>query len=494
MDQHERQLRGLTRRQLFGNCAMGLGSLALASLMDSKLLASPTGGSPGAGHAVAPGASGAPILRGRHFPARAKNVIYLFMAGGPSQLELFDYKPKLAELNGQPIPPSFVEGKRFAFMDSSFKDRITLLGSRRAFARHGQSGAWVSEMYPHTAGIVDDISIIKSCATDVFNHAPAKLFMNTGTTLSGRPSMGAWVTYGIGSEAKDLPGFVVLQSGPRGPRGGAVNWGSGFLPTSFQGVPFRSSGDPIVNLASPKGITADRQRATIAAVKDLNLKRLAVTGDPEIATRIAQYEMAYQMQSSAPELMDLSGESPATMALYGAEPGKRSFANNCLLARRLVERGVRFVQLYHTNWDSHGGPGENLETDFEKLCRETDQGAAALVKDLKSRGLLDDTLVIWGGEFGRTPMGENRDSTGRNHHVDAFTMWMAGGGVKAGQVIGETDEFGFNPVRDRAHVHDLHATILHLLGLDHLKLTFKFQGRNFRLTDVAGDVIHKLIA
>jgi hypothetical protein len=456
---------------------MGLGGLALASLIDSSAFAS-----------TAP----APVVR--HFPARAKNVIYLFMAGGPSQLELFDYKPQLGQYNGQPIPQSFLEGKRFAFMDSSFKDNMKLLGSRRSFKRHGSSGAWVSELYPHTADIVDDISIIKSCATDVFNHAPAKLFMNTGTTLAGRPSMGAWVTYGIGSEAKDLPGFVVLQSGPRGPRGGAVNWGSGFLPTSYQGVPFRNTGDPVVNLASPRGISPQRQRATIDAVRDLNLKRLIETGDPEIATRIAQYEMAYRMQTSAPELMDFSGESPATLSLYGAEAGKRSFANNCLLARRLVERGVRFVQLYHTNWDSHGGPGENLEGDFAQLCKETDQPAAALVKDLKQRGLLDDTLVIWGGEFGRTPMGENRDTTGRNHHVDAFTMWMAGGGVKPGQVLGETDEFGFNAVQDRAHVHDLHATILHLLGLDHLKLTFKFQGRNFRLTDVAGDVIHKLIA
>jgi hypothetical protein len=483
MDPIDRQLRGVTRRQLFGQCAMGLGGIALASLLDGQAIGSVTSGG------AAPS-----LVKGRHVPARAKNVIYLFMAGGPSQLELFDYKPKLAELNGQPIPDSFLEGKRFAFMDSSFKGRISLLGSKREFKQRGQSGAWVSEMYPHTAGIVDDISIIKSCATDVFNHAPAKLFMNTGSTMSGRPSIGAWVTYGIGSESKDLPGFVVLQSGPRGPRGGAVNWGSGFLPTSYQGVPFRSSGDPIVNLASPNGITPQRQRATIDAVRELNLKRLVETGDPEIATRIAQYEMAYKMQSSAPELMDFSGESAATLALYGAEAGKRSFANNCLLARRLVERGTRFVQLYHTNWDSHGGPGENLEDDFERLCRETDQGAAALVKDLKARGLLDDTLVIWGGEFGRTPMGENREKTGRNHHVDAFTMWMAGGGVKPGQVLGETDEFGFNPVSDRAHVHDLHATILHLLGIDHLKHTFKFQGRNFRLTDVHGDVIHKLIA
>jgi len=317
--------------------------------------------------------------------------------------------------------------------------------------------------------------------------------MNTGSGQFGRPSMGAWVTYGLGSESQDLPGFVVLQSGPRGPRGGAVNWASGFLPTSYQGVPLRGSGDPILNISSPTGITARRQRDCIDAVRDLNLKRLVETGDPEISTRISAYEMAYRMQSSAPELIDLSGESEATLKLYGVEKDKPSFARNCLLARRLVERGTRFVQLYHTNWDSHGGPGENLQGDFEKVCRDVDQGQAALVHDLKARGLLDDTLVIWGGEFGRTPMGENRDTTGRNHHIDAFTMWFAGGGVKRGAIIGQTDELGFNPAEDRCHVHDIHATILHLLGIEHEKLTFKFQGRDFRLTDVHGEVIHKML-
>ena len=430
-----------------------------------------------------------------HFRARAKNVIYLFMAGGPSQLELFDYKPKLIELNGQPIPESFVAGKRFAFMNSfAGKDRPKLLGTRRRFARHGRSGAWVSELLPHTAAVVDEISLVHTVATDVFNHAPAKLFMNTGSAQNGRPSMGAWVTYGLGSESRDLPGFVVLQSGPRGPRGGAVNWGSGFLPTSHQGVPFRASGEPIVNLSSPPGVSPDRQRDTVDAVRELNLQRLVETGDPEISTRISAYEMAYRMQSSAPELIDLKGESKQTLEMYGADPARPSFANNCLLARRLVERGVRFIQLYHTNWDSHGGPGENLEKDFEKLCLETDRAAAALVKDLKQRGLLEDTLVVWGGEFGRTPMGENRDTTGRNHHIDASTMWLAGGGVKAGQVVGQTDELGFNPVADRMHVHDLHATILHLLGLEHTRLTFRFQGRDFRLTDVAGKVATQVLA
>ncbi len=461
---------------------MGLGGIALASLLSDKPLLG-----------AAPGASANPMApKPPHFKPRARNIIYLFMAGGPSQLELFDYKPKLVELNGQPIPQSFIEGKRFAFMGSSHG--TNLLGTRRQFKQCGRSGAWVGELFPHTATIVDDITLVKSCATNLFNHAPAKLFMNTGSGQFGRPSMGSWVTYGIGSECDDLPGFVVLQSGPRGPRGGAVNWGSGFLPTSFQGVPFRSGGEPILDLTAPAGISAARQRQTIDAIRDLNLRRAVETGDPEINTRIAAYEMAYRMQSSAPELIDLSGESQATLELYGVEPGKPSFARNCLLARRLVERGVRFVQLYHTNWDSHGGPGENLQGDFEKVCREVDRGQAALVKDLKARGLLDETLVIWGGEFGRTPMGENRDTTGRNHHIDAFTMWFAGGGVKAGRILGETDELGFNAVEDRCHVHDIHATILHLLGLEHTRLTFRFQGRDFRLTDVHGEIIRKMLA
>jgi hypothetical protein len=480
--QHPDALASLTRRHFFSRCAMGIGSIAFASLLtDRRVLAfSPAGLT----NPMAP--------RQPHFRPLAKNVIYLFMAGGPSQLELFDYKPTLVDLNGQPIPQSYIEGKRFAFMGSSHGTK--LLGTRRTFKRYGQSGMWISELFPHTATIVDDVSFVLSCAADLFNHAPAKLFMNTGSGQFGRPSMGAWVTYGIGSETENLPGFVVLQSGPRGPRGGSVNWASGFLPTSYQGVPLRSQGDPILNIASPKGITPTRQREIIDTIRDLNLKRLVETGDPEISTRIASYEMAYRMQSSAPELIDLSGESEATLKLYGVERDKPSFARNCLLARRLVERGVRFVQLYHTNWDSHGGPGENLQGDFEKVCREVDQGQAALVKDLKSRGLLDDTLVIWGGEFGRTPMGENRDTTGRNHHIDAFTMWFAGGGVKAGGIIGQTDELGFNAVEDRAHVHDLHATILHLLGLEHTRLTFRFQGRDFRLTDVHGNVIQKLLS
>ena len=473
-------LEDITRRHFFSHCSMGLGSVALASLMaENRLHAAPSAADPQAPQKP-------------HLTPHAKNVIYLFMAGGPSQLELFDYKPKLVELNGRPIPQSYIEGKRFAFMNTSHG--VNCLGTRRTFKQHGQGGSWVSDLLPHTAGIADDISIVTSCATNLFNHAPAKLFMNTGSGQFGRPSMGAWVTYGLGSESRDLPGFVVLQSGPRGPRGGAVNWASGFLPTTYQGVPLRGQGEPILDLSSPPSISQSDQRKTIDAIRDLNLARLVETGDPEIQTRINAYEMAYRMQSSAPELIDISGESKATLDLYGVDPKQPSFARNCLLARRLVERGTRFVQLYHTNWDSHGGSGETLEKDFPQRCAEIDQGCAALVRDLKSRGMLEDTLVIWGGEFGRTPMGENREFTGRNHHIDAFTMWFAGGGVKGGQTLGKTDELGFNAVEDRAHVHDIHATILHLLGMDHKKLTFRFQGRDFRLTDVHGEVMHKLLA
>jgi hypothetical protein len=472
-------LQQITRRHLFSQCGLGVGALALGSLMADQRL-----------QAAAPG-PGVP-KQGGHVP-RAKNVIFLFMAGGPSQLEMFDYKPRLQQLNGQPIPPSYIEGKRFAFMDSSH--RVNLLASRRTFRQYGESGAWVSDLLPHTAGIVDDISIVKTCKTELFNHAPAKLFMNTGSGQFGRPSMGSWVTYGIGSESSDLPGFVVLQSGPRGPRGGGVNWGSGFLPTTYQGVPLRSQGEPILNLTTPASVDARSQRRVIDAVRELNLRRLVETGDDEIQTRLNAYEMAYRMQTSAPELMDISGESKATLDLYGIKDvNESSYARNCLLARRLVERGVRFVQLYDTNWDHHGGPTETLETHLPDKCRDIDQASAALVRDLKVRGLLDETLVIWGGEFGRTPMGEVREFTGRNHHIDAFTMWFAGGGIKAGQVYGQTDELGFDVVENRAHVHDLHATILHLLGLDHEKLTFKFQGRDFRLTDVHGRLLQGLLA
>ncbi|HEX7449240.1 MAG TPA: DUF1501 domain-containing protein [Pirellulales bacterium] len=469
-----------TRRHFFQDCALGLGSVALAGLLaDGRLEAAST--TP-ADSPLAP--------KPGHFAARAKHVIYLFMAGGPSQLELFDYKPKLQELDGQTVPESYVKNKRFAFIKGDAK----LLGTRRKFARHGQCGAEISELLPELATIADDVAIVRGMATDVFNHGPAKLFANTGSPRFGLPSMGAWITYGIGSQSQDLPGFVVLQSGPRGPRGGAPLWGSGFLPTTYQGVPLLQGPEPILNLSSPAGFDDRRQRDFFSAVKDLNGQRLDAVGDPEIATRIAAYEMAYRMQSSAPELMELSGETAQTLADYGAQPGKPSFANNCLLARRLVERGVRFVQLYHTDWDHHGNNDTHLGKPLEDRCRETDGPAAALVKDLKQRGLLDETLVIWGGEFGRTPMGEPRDLIGRDHHIDGYGLWLAGGGIKPGQTIGLTDELGFYAVEDRVHVHDLQATILHLLGLDHTRLTFRFQGRNFRLTDVGGQVVTKLLA
>jgi hypothetical protein len=475
-------LREITRRHFFHDCRIGLGGMALGSLLADGRTASadvpPPGFSPGS--------------RGLHHEPKAKSVIFLFMAGGPSQLDLFDEKPKLRELNGQVIPESYVKGKRFAFIKPDAK----LLGTIRKFAKHGESGAELSDLLPNLATVADDICLVKSMATDVFNHGPAKLFVNTGSPqFMGRPSMGAWVTYGLGSESRDLPGFVVLQSGPRGPRGGAPLWASGFLPTNFQGVPLRSGKEPILNLANPAGIDFERQREFVSAVNDLNSLRHDTTADPEIATRIASYEMAYRMQTSAPELMDLKSETKETLDLYGAEPGKQSFANNCLLARRLVERGVRFVQLYHTDWDHHGNAGTELGQSLDDRCRETDQGCAALIKDLKQRGLLDQTLVVWGGEFGRTPQGEDREKfMGRDHHIEAYTMWLAGGGIKPGQTIGATDEIGYYTVEDKVHVHDLQATILHLLGIDHLKLTYKFQGRNFRLTDVHGNVVSKLLA
>ena len=479
----DNSLREQTRRHFFSQCSMGLGSLALAStLADGPLQA-----------AQKRSASNALSERSNHIPAKAKNVIFLFMAGGPSQLEMFENKPQLKKLNGEPIPDSFIDGKRFAFMDSSHRRK--LLASKQTFRQHGESGAWVSDLLPWTAQIVDELSIVTTCKTELFNHAPAKLFMNAGSGQFGRPSMGAWVTYGIGSACDNLPGFVVLQSGPRGPRGGAVLWGSGMLPSTYQGVPLRNQGEPILNLTTPKSVTKNQQRQLVEAVRELNLKRLVETGDEEIATRINAGEMAYRMQTSAPEVIDISGESKETLDLYGIkDPGEATYARNCLLARRLVERGVRFVQLYDTNWDHHGGPTETLETHHPAKCKDIDQASAALVRDLKQRGLLDETIVIWGGEFGRTPMGEVRQYTGRNHHIDAFTMWFAGGGFKPGQVYGKTDEFGFGAIENPVHVHDIHATVLHQLGLDHERLTFRSQGRDFRLTDVHGEVVDGLIS
>jgi len=480
MDREDLLLQFETRRHFFNRCGVGLGKVALLALLkDQGLFAEPA---PADSMAAKPG----------HFPAKAKSVIYLFMAGAPSQFELYDFKPALQKYNQQVVPDSMMAGKRFAFMDSFAKDTPKLLGTRRAFKQHGNSGAWVSDLLPHIAGVSDEITYLKGVSTENFNHGPAKCFVNTGSTRFGRPSMGSWITYGIGSESTDLPGFVVLQSGPRGPRGGAALWASGFLPTSYQGIPFRSGGDPILDLSRPAGVSQEAQLETIQAIRDLNLSEMSQSGDSEIATRIASYEMAYKMQTSGPELIDFGKESKETLEMYGAEPGKASYANNCLLARRLVERGVRFVQLYHTDWDHHADLGQPLD----QVAREVDQPTASLIRDLKQRGLLENTLVIWGGEFGRTPMGEVRDSgkVGRNHHIDAYTLWMAGGGVKRGQTIGETDEFGFSPTGDRMDVHDFHATMLRLLGLDHTRLTTRFQGRDFRLTDVSGRVLEKVIA
>jgi hypothetical protein len=469
MSPEDTKLLEITRRHFFEKCAVGVGAIALNQLLAAD------------GHAA--------VKINPHYAPKAKRVIYLFMAGGPSQLDLFDHKPELAKLSGQKPPASLMSGKRFAFL----KGNETLLGSPRKFGTYGKCGMTLSELLPNHQKIVDDVCWIRGMTTDVFNHGPAKLFMNTGFQAPGRPSMGSWVTYGLGSAAKDLPGFVVLQSGPRGPRAGAQLWSSGFLPTSFQGVPLRGKGDPILNLRSPEGMTRERERKFYDAVAGLNKARLETTGDPEILTRLNSYETAYQMQTSAPDLMDLSGESAETLELYGCDPAAPSYARNCLLARRLIERGVRFVQLYHTNWDSHGGNGENLNNDFEAVCRDVDRASAALVQDLKQRGLLEDTLVIWGGEFGRTPMGEVRATLGRDHHVDAFTMWMAGGGTKPG-IYGETDELGFGVVNGKVHVHDLHATIMHLLGFDHERLNFRFQGLDMRLTGVFGKLVKDIIA
>jgi uncharacterized protein (DUF1501 family) len=470
----------ISRRYFFKECGLGLGAVALAALLDEhKILGASSGLKIADPQAVRP----------PQFAPKAKRVIYLFQAGAPSQLDLFDYKPSLVKYDGKPVPADVVKDQIYAFI----RPDAELFASKFQFARHGQSGAEISEMLPHLASVVDDIAIIKSMNTHAFNHAPAQILMNTGSTQFGRPSMGAWVTYGLGSESKNLPGFVVLSSAG-GTSGGVSNWGCGFLPTVYQGVPFRRTGDPILSLSNPPGITPAMQRRSLDTLKILNSQHLNEVGDPEIVTRINSFEMAFRMQTSSPELMDLSQESKETLEMYGAEPGKSSYANNCLLARRLVERGVRFVQLFHEAWDHHSEVVKGIK-DQTAL---TDKPSAALIKDLKQRGLLEDTLVIWGGEFGRTPMVQTDPNAGynmgRDHHPQAFTMWIAGGGVKGGVTIGKTDEFGFHIVEDKVHVHDLHATLLRLLGFDHTKLTYRFQGRDFRLTDVEGEVVSKLLA
>lgn len=430
--------------------------------------------------------------RAPHFAPKAKNVIFLFMAGGPSQIDLFDPKPEMRKWEGQPLPESMRKGLRFAFIKPTSK----IWASPRVFTHHGQSGMEFCDWLPRLATCADNICMIRSMYSEVFNHHPAQLMLSCGSPLVGRPSMGAWVSYGLGSESQSLPGFVVLRTGG-GNSAGTGNWASGFLPSSFQGVPFRNSGDPVLHLSNPPGVSQETQRARLDAIRDLNEQQYLDAGDLEIASRIASYELAFRMQSAAPELMDFSQESSRTLEAYGVnkEPTK-PFATNCLLARRMVERGVRFVVLLHGSWDDHADLSKNLK----KNCEIIDQPTAALLKDLKQRGLLDNTLVIWGGEFGRTPMVENRrpvvekETWGRDHHPFGFSMWMAGGGTKGGQVVGKTDDFGVNILEEKVHIHDLHATILHCLGLNHERLTFHHQGRDFRLTDVAGRVVHKLLS
>ena len=468
-----------TRRHFFSDCGLGVGKMALAGLLARECAA-----------AEGPRAVTGPLApKPPHFPAKAKAVIQLFMAGAPSQLELFDHKPKLAEIEGKPIPPEVIGGQRYAFI----RPDAAVLGPQFKFARHGQSGAEISEMLPWLAGVVDEIAIVRSCRTDQFNHAPAQIFMNCGFAQPGRPSMGSWVTYGLGSESDELPAFVVMSTGG-GISGGSANWSSGFLPSMHAGTRFRNAGDPILNVGQPAGADDRLAVDTLGVVGALNRTRLAADGDPEITTRIASYEMAHRLQTSAPELMDLSQETAETLALYGCTPAEASFARACLLARRLVERGVRFVTIYHEGWDGHSDVAGNVRGN----CEKTDRASAALVTDLRRRGMLDSTLVVWGGEFGRTPMVEASAvlgrSKGRDHHPNAFTMWLAGGGIRPGVTHGATDELGFHVASDEVHVHDLQATVLHCLGLDHERLTFRHAGRDFRLTDVHGRVVNAILS
>jgi len=484
--------RHITRREFFGRGACGLGTAALAHLLgrDPALRAQEPAAAAGTGLNGLPGLP--------HFPPRAKRVIYLFQNGAPTHVDLFDFKPALQGLHGQPVPESYIAGRRFSTMTGSARGKV-LLAPIEPFARHGQSGAWVSRLMPHTASIVDDLCFVKSMHTEAINHAPAISFFLSGAELPGRPTLGAWLTYGLGSETAQLPAFVVMTSVSRGTTCGQIfydfYWGSGFLPSRYQGVKFRGGGEPVLYLSNPAGMSRDMRRGLLDDIAQLNEMHLADFGDPEIATRIAQYEMAYRMQTSILDLTDLSREPARILQMYGPDvrqPG--TYAYNCLMARRLIERGVRYVQVMHAGWDQHN----SLTTELYTQCRDTDQPSAALVKDLKQRGLLDDTLVIWGGEFGRTPFiqGEfnNRPRWGRDHHPYAFTLWMAGGGVRPGLTYGESDDLAMNVVRDPVHVHDFQATVLHLLGIDHRRLTYRFQGRDFRLTDVHGQVVDGLLA
>jgi hypothetical protein len=476
-----------TRRHFLKNCSLGLGSLAMGSFMGCN-----TWSGSSSEQKVAE-----TVMQGiKQYAPTAKRVIFLHMAGGPSQLELFDYKPELEKLDGKPCPDSILEGKKFAFISGT----PSMLGPQAKFRQHGQSGAWVSERLPHLSQVVDDLCFLKAMHTDQFNHAPAQLLLYSGSPRLGRPSMGSWVTYGLGSENQNLPGFVVLVSGGNTPSAGKSVWGSGFLPSVYQGVQCRSHGDPVLYVSDPPGMSRELRGKSVAAINKINEEQYQEFQDPEILTRIAQYEMAFKMQMSVPEAMNIDQEPDYIHQMYGTEPGKTSFANNCLLARRLAERDVRFIQLFHWGWDNHGaGEGDGVTDGLVDRCHEVDRPMAALIRDLKQRGLLDDTVVVWGGEFGRTPMQENREGVavpyiGRDHHTDAYTMWMAGGGIKGGITHGETDAIGFHGIRDRVHVHDLQATILHTLGIDHEKLTYRFQSRDFRLTDVGGRVIKPVLA
>lgn len=476
----------VTRRHFLKNCTMGLGAMYLGGAFGS--CQSPTGGAAEIMDPLAP--------RAPHFPGKAKSVIYLHMAGAPSQFELFDYKPELQKLNGQLCPASFLEGKRFAFI----RGVPQMLGPQAVFKQRGQSGNWISDHLPHMADIADEFSIIKAVYTNQFNHAPAQLLMHTGSPRLGRPSMGSWVTYGLGTENNNLPGFVVLTSGGKAPDAGKSVWGSGFLPTVYQGVQCRSEGDPVLFIKDPDGVSRDLRKASIDAINEVNKLSYQEFKDPETLTRIAQYELAFRMQTAVPEVMDISKEPAYIHEMYGTKPGETSFANNALLARKMVENGVRFVQLFDWGWDSHGtDPGTSLDIGLINKCRSVDKATTALILDLKQRGLLDETLIVWGGEFGRTPMQENREGKtnlfkGRDHHVDAFTLLMAGGGIKKGFSFGETDEIGYAGVKDRVSTFDIQATILNQLGFNHEEMTYEFQGRPFRLTDVEGKVINSIIS
>ena len=475
-----------TRRHFLRNCVSGLGGVALGSLIGgNQLFANP--------NSSAYKNSFIKNNIGPHFAPKAKSVIYLHMAGAPSQLETFDYKPTLQKLHGELCPPSLLEGKRFAFIQG----QPMMLGPQAKFSQHGESRAWVSDYLPEFSKVVDEVSFLKAVHTEEFNHAPAQFLMHTGAPRSGRPSMGSWVTYGLGSSNEDLPGFVVLISRSN-PSAGKSVWGSGFIPSIHQGVQCRSKGVPVLDLENPDGVSTDLRKRSIEAINQMNESEYTESGDPEILTRIAQYELAFRMQASVPEVMNIDNEPEYIQTLYGTEPGKVSFANNCLLARRLVEKGVRFIQLYDRGWDHHGaGPGAGVGAGLKGSCSYVDKALSGLIIDLKQRGMLDETLIVWGGEFGRTPMMEARTGKGflgRDHHNEAFTMWMAGGGIKRGYTHGVTDEIGYFGVQGKVHVHDIQATILNQLGLDHEKLTYRFQGRNYRLTDVRGHVVKEIIA